>query len=183
MYTTKDVYYVNNFFTEQEVKCFCEKHSDDSWVDSQIVNDKQQIVYDPLVRKTKVKYLRFDVNDCFLTKFLCGVIKANEEKFKYTIESYLSEKLNLLRYESPSGVFKPHEDTLIDKKRSLTSLVMLSDEKDYEGGKLRLYSNSKLEQGFRLGTPKGSLIIFPSNMFHEVTAVTKGTRLSLVMWV
>ena len=30
--------------------------------------------------------------------------------------------------------------------------------------------------------PKGSIIIFPSFVWHRVKPVTKGTRYSLVMW-
>ena len=29
---------------------------------------------------------------------------------------------------------------------------------------------------------QGSMIIFPSNLYHEVEPVTKGTRYSLVQW-
>ena len=31
--------------------------------------------------------------------------------------------------------------------------------------------------------PKGSIIVFPSFLYHQVTPITKGTRYSLVMWV
>ena len=30
--------------------------------------------------------------------------------------------------------------------------------------------------------PKGSIVIFPSYIWHRVSPVTKGTRLSLVQW-
>jgi predicted 2-oxoglutarate/Fe(II)-dependent dioxygenase YbiX len=30
--------------------------------------------------------------------------------------------------------------------------------------------------------PRGSIIVFPSHVYHQVTPVTKGTRYSLVAW-
>jgi len=30
--------------------------------------------------------------------------------------------------------------------------------------------------------PKGSIVVFPSYVFHRVTPVTRGTRYSLVCW-
>ncbi len=62
--------------------------------------------------------------------------------------------------------------------RKLSISVQLSDDKDYQGGDLE----------FMNATPpyhrgRGTLIVFPSFSMHRVTAVTSGTRLSLVAWV
>ena len=40
-------------------------------------------------------------------------------------------------------------------------------------------ANTKVVKEIR---PKGSLIIFPSDLWHRVRPVTKGTRYSLVIW-
>ena len=68
----------------------------------------------------------------------------------------------------------------------LSVTVSLSDPKDYKGGLLEIDSrrmdrkNSKLV--VKEGLPQGSIIVFPSYMWHRVTPVTKGTRYSLVIW-
>jgi len=79
------------------------------------------------------------------------------------------------------------------KVRKLSMTISLSDPSEYEGGNLefdfRNYSKPDDEKD-RLSRrkecieirPKGSIVIFPSYVFHRVTPVTKGTRYSLVCW-
>ncbi len=57
--------------------------------------------------------------------------------------------------------------------------VQLSDENDYEGGDLLLYNGSTSD---KLSRGKGSVIVFDSRIYHEITKVTKGVRYSLVKW-
>jgi PKHD-type hydroxylase len=77
---------------------------------------------------------------------------------------------------------------LVGKIRKLSVTVSLSDSNDYKGG--------ELEFDFRNGEhgkisniveckeikSKGSLVVFPSFVWHRVKPVTKGTRYSLVIW-
>jgi PKHD-type hydroxylase len=73
------------------------------------------------------------------------------------------------------------------KIRKLSVTCSLSDPKDYEGG--------ELEFDFRNMDPdkptirkcaeisqRGSIVVFPSHVWHRVKPVTKGTRYSLVIW-
>jgi len=65
----------------------------------------------------------------------------------------------------------------------------LSDPKDYEGGELE-FAIPEVDKGKLTYTtfslpeilPKGSIVVFPSFVWHRVKPVTKGTRYSLVMW-
>jgi len=74
------------------------------------------------------------------------------------------------------------------KIRKLSVTVSLSDPKDYKGGELEfdfrnLDPNKK--PNIRKCTeilPKGSLVVFPSFVWHRVKPVTKGVRYSLVIW-
>ena len=66
--------------------------------------------------------------------------------------------------------------------------VNLSDSKDYEGGELEFYDENPLKS-FEENIIKcpeiknqGSIVVFPSYIYHRVTPVTKGRRISLVMW-
>ena len=83
--------------------------------------------------------------------------------------------------------------------RKLSSTVQLSDPEDYEGGdfdyieyqgvfdRLDTYDtridigNYKKSIPFSAKT-KGTLIVFPSDTYHQVTPVTRGVRKSLVSW-
>ena len=83
---------------------------------------------------------------------------------------------------------KPYSDgNLKGKMRKLSVTLSLSDGNDYEGG--------DFEIDFRNTTPdkpnkmiikelrnKGSLVVFPSYLWHTVHPVTSGRRLYLVLW-
>ena len=72
------------------------------------------------------------------------------------------------------------------KIRKLSVTLLLSDPKSYEGGELEFDFKNAREQGnFKTCneiSEKGSLVVFPSFVWHRVKPVTKGTRYSLVIW-
>jgi len=77
------------------------------------------------------------------------------------------------------------------KIRKLSMTCQLTDSSEYEGGELefdfRNYDphmreeNKHLKQAKEI-LPKGSIIVFPSFVWHRVKPITSGTRYSLVMW-
>jgi len=80
----------------------------------------------------------------------------------------------------------PMDPNLNNKIRKLSLTCNLSDPKDYKGGELQFqFRNSndptKIDTCVDI-LPRGSIIVFPSHVWHRVTPVTKGTRYSLVMW-
>tara|TARA_R110002020_G_scaffold359586_1_gene572320 strand:- start:116 stop:745 length:630 start_codon:yes stop_codon:yes gene_type:complete len=77
------------------------------------------------------------------------------------------------------------------KIRKLSMTCQLTDGSEYKGGELefdlRNYDPPMRDESKHLIQckqilPKGSIIVFPSFMWHRVKPVTKGTRYSLVMW-
>jgi len=63
--------------------------------------------------------------------------------------------------------------------------LCLSNPKDYEGGELEFDYRS--EEQTKIVTceqikNKGSIVVFPSFVWHKVKPVTKGLRYSLVAW-
>jgi PKHD-type hydroxylase len=61
----------------------------------------------------------------------------------------------------------------------LTIIVFLSDESTYEGGDFMIqYINSTI----KIPKKRGSIIIFPSFLTHQVSPVIKGIRNSLVIF-
>jgi len=82
---------------------------------------------------------------------------------------------------------EPNDLTRHGKIRKLSVTCSLSDPKDYKGG--------ELEFDFRNQEPdkptvrkcaeiseRGSIVVFPSHVWHRVKPVTEGTRYSLVIW-
>ena len=74
------------------------------------------------------------------------------------------------------------------KIRKLSVTVSLSDPSEYKGGELEFDFRDKdpdKKPNMIKCTeilPKGSLVVFPSFVWHRVKPVTKGTRYSLVIW-
>jgi len=74
------------------------------------------------------------------------------------------------------------------KIRKLSVTCTLSDPKDYKGGELEFnYNNPEKSKKFNIHKckeilPRGSIVVFPSFVWHRVCPVIKGTRYSLVIW-
>jgi PKHD-type hydroxylase len=81
-------------------------------------------------------------------------------------------------------------ETHNSKIRKLSFSCQLSDPNDYEGGELEFAIPEIINSKIKINTfsvkeflPKGSIIVFPSYIWHRVKSVTKGVRYSLVSWV
>ncbi len=77
------------------------------------------------------------------------------------------------------------------KMRKLSMTCQLTDGSEYEGGELefdfRNYDPHMRDESKHIRSvpeilPKGSIVVFPSHLWHRVKPVTKGTRYSLVVW-
>ena len=78
-------------------------------------------------------------------------------------------------------------DPMNNKIRKLSISVNLSDPKDYKGGEIQFDFRNTESKKREIKTckeilPKGSLIVFPSFVWHRVSPVTSGERNSLVLW-
>jgi len=86
---------------------------------------------------------------------------------------------------------KPYNDSkdlnTYNKIRKLSVTCSLSNPEDYEGGELEFdfRNNDPDKPTVRKCaeiSPRGSIVVFPSHVWHRVKPVTKGTRYSLVIW-
>ena len=82
---------------------------------------------------------------------------------------------------------RPEKPDRHGKIRKLSVTISLSDENDYEGGDFEFdFRNddkgSNQPQLCKEIRPKGSVVVFPSFVWHRVKPVTSGTRYSLVIW-
>ena len=81
------------------------------------------------------------------------------------------------------GKYDWHDDILEDKTdtmRKLSISVQISNGNEYEGGELEIVTPPI---NFIAPKKKGTIIIFPSFLVHRVKEVTKGNRISLVLWI
>ena len=74
---------------------------------------------------------------------------------------------------------------LVGKIRKLSCTISLNNPEEYEGGNLKFDLGPHRPDRYHECEeirPRGSVIVFPSHVHHQVTPVTKGTRYSLVCW-
>jgi PKHD-type hydroxylase len=86
-----------------------------------------------------------------------------------------------------SSYDRPDDINLHGKIRKLSVTCSLSDPKDYKGGELEFdFRNMDPDKPTVRKcaeiSPRGSIVVFPSHVWHRVKPVTKGTRYSLVIW-
>ena len=75
---------------------------------------------------------------------------------------------------------------MVNKIRKLSLTLNLNKPGEYDGGNLKFdfgpHAGGKRFHECTEIRPQGSLIVFPSYVYHQVTPVTRGTRYSLVLW-
>lgn len=85
----------------------------------------------------------------------------------------------------------PNDPNTHGKIRKLSMTCQLTDGSEYSGGELqfdtRNYDPHMRDEDRHVITvkeilPKGSIVVFPSFVWHRVMPVTRGTRYSLVVW-
>ena len=89
--------------------------------------------------------------------------------------------------QNTDGTYPPDHG----KIRKLSVTVSLSEPSEYVGGNLEFDFRNSTDIEWKKGKstkecieirPRGSIVVFPSFVWHRVTPVTKGTRYSLVIW-
>lgn len=87
-----------------------------------------------------------------------------------------------VEYTPGCGHFGWHNDYshgIVDAPRKLTVIVQLSDPADYEGGLLQAFGIMVED----LPRERGTILAFPSLVYHQITPVTRGIRRALVAWI
>jgi PKHD-type hydroxylase len=97
-----------------------------------------------------------------------------------------SDKLDPGGNPMPSSMEYTDNPNQAGKIRKISTTLSLNDPSEYKGGNLRFdlgpHRNDERYHTCTEIRPQGSVIIFPSHIYHQVTPVTTGTRYSLVSW-
>jgi PKHD-type hydroxylase len=109
---------------------------------------------------------------------------ANNDFFRFDLNG-LHEHLIFLRYdfdETKPGKYEWHQDIGggMSSLRKLSTVTQLAEPEDYDGCRLRMFSNRDFDPGH---VGRGDTMIFPSYLPHCVTPITRGRRYSLVSWI
>ena len=116
-----------------------------------------------------------------------GLLKVNQDVYNFNVTKL--PPMQFTEYdESYMGEYKMHQDVFWinpgPNHRKLTLILQLTDPSEYVGGDLVFHHigeqpSTADKEAMR---QQGSLIVFPSFVFHQLTPVTKGKRRSLVAW-
>jgi len=109
---------------------------------------------------------------------MCGDHNSTFKRYMPGVHPEMSEKEKMKNSYTLSKF-------LVNKIRKISVTINLNQPNDYEGGNLKFdFGPHALERYHECVEirPQGSIIVFPSHIYHQVTPVTKGTRYSLVLW-
>jgi len=109
---------------------------------------------------------------------------ANIEYFGYNIDRAPTCQYSVYSADK-GGIYNWHKDSYKlggEEDRKLTLVIQLSSPEEYEGGNLMLKDVTWSDEELISLKRKGTVIIFPSELEHKVSLVTKGTRRTLVSW-
>lgn len=167
-------------FNDSEIEQINRVADDLGFMDASFAKDGGFVV-DHGVRKTEVTWIPpGDVFNHWIFQRLTAIINdVNQEYFNYDLD-YI-ENLQYSVYRD-GGFYDKHLDTnyeSVGKARKLSFVIHLTDPSEYEGGELLLHLSSSPTKP---PCKKGTIVFFPSWALHEVTPVTKGTRITLVGW-
>lgn len=132
----------------------------------------------PDLRKSSVSW--FDQKD-----WVSGIVThytnlANDQAWCFDIDAI--DGVQFTQYEL-NEFYEVHMDTfaLQDNMRKLSFVLQLSSPDDYSGGDFLFHEDDGTftPDNFE---KRGSIIVFPSFLMHQVKPVTDGERYSLVSW-
>lgn len=202
-------YTIENFLLDDEIEEIFNLCENKKFLEAEIDNDqlisknKNYLNYKinqnsgvvKRIRESNIKWIVWEKDSEWLFKKIIKCInQVNLDNYGYILK--FVENFQFTEYNSKQNSFySKHVDqkNKYDIKsfldiRKLSFTIQLSDFCDYEGGDLRFYIGKKSiytnkEEYVVAKKNKGSITFFPSDILHEVTPVTKGTRYSLVSWV
>ena len=143
------------------------------------------------IRSSKVAW----VNDKWIFKLIHPYIHAANKNAGWNFQWEFSEPCQFTEYsigqyygwhcDSPMKPYNWPANPRHGKIRKLSMTLTLSDKDEYEGGDLEFDYKSTKGKAMPIIDAmrnKGSLIVFPSFVWHRVTEVKIGKRHSLVCW-
>ena len=110
------------------------------------------------------------------------VLLANREFFGFELNRV--SEFQIAKY-SEGDFFTEHMDMYLSNPstRKISITVQLSDPQDYIGGDFKFHKDLEFADGAEeILRRKGTIIAFPSFLYHQITPITEGVRYSLVGW-
>jgi len=141
------------------------------------------------------------LNDTWIYKEILPYVDIANKKAGWNFQWDSSEDIQFTKYklnqhydwhcDSWKGPYNMPNTFRHNKIRKLSMTCQLTDGSEYKGGELEFDSRdydppmrneAKHVMKAKEILPKGSIIVFPSFVWHRVKPVSKGCRYSLVLW-
>jgi len=103
------------------------------------------------------------------------------EPIQFTI--YKKNQFYDWHQDAGRDVYKSKDLNWNNKIRKLSIIVSLTDPKKYTGGELEIELPGKKNKINTLKLKRGTIVVFPSFIWHRVKPVKSGERNSLVNWI
>ena len=157
--------------------------------------------YEKLTKKQKLKLKKTRnsniiwLNEPWLFELLQPYVRTANKNSGWNFQWERSEAIQFTQYKK-NQFYNWHQDTFPnphtegpfkDLIRKLSVSVSLTDENKCVGGDLEFDLRNLSDKPNNIITckevkPQGSIVVFPSHIWHRVKPITTGTRQSLVMW-
>lgn len=180
-YTNEPFVYGFDCFTEDEIALIEELAAES---EEKGDGELERGTLDKNFRKSNISWIHTSEKSEKIYRKLSDQINQINDKF-YRFDIFEIETIQYTEYEgSMQGCYKSHSDDGYDFNlfRKLSLSVQLSDPSEYVGGDFLFYRNTISEPSIA-PKEKGTIIVFPSFVIHEITPVTQGKRKSLVAWI
>ena len=158
-------------------------------IDSQLIKDTSdwsKDIYDTRIRKTAtVTPVAWTNAKNYIADLLEYSTFSNEMYFGFDLYKFSDHMcVNHNRYDADAqGEYDWHYDGLIKDIYDVKLTVVLNiSSEPVEGGEFELFLNGGPKRIHEIDVP-GTVLIFPSWLYHRVLPVTKGTRKTLSMWL
>ena len=130
------------------------------------------------------------IDNC-IDEFVMGNGKKVEVKIKdgkVSVRDYgrgipLGKVVDVVSKMNTGGKYDWHQDVLWSQKlhRKFTYIIQLSEKNEYTGGDFEFRDAKHIDM--KHARDVGTMIVFPSILYHRVTPLIKGQRHSIVGWV
>jgi PKHD-type hydroxylase len=146
-------------------------------------NDRQDDSY----RKSVIRWFPPRKNPDIVNLIMEHVYEANRETFGFDIFPTTYDLQFTEYHATNNGKYDWHHDVWWENNkphdRKLSVVLQLTSPSEYTGGDFEFNAPEINASDIASFKQQGSILIFPSFLFHRVTPLLTGTRYSLVTWI
>ena len=174
--TNHDYFYFKNLYSIEQIKEL-------NFIIASLGNNDNHFDQPTVGKKANIKVFNTDVFGNILNSWKDAVNFANRSHFNFHIFDGFSKFTHINSY-SPGDEYPWHRDSKNYGEKfdiKFTSILNISQE-EYQGGDFELFLGEGNSGSIHQLHDPGTLLIFPSYLYHRVRPVTQGQRKTMNIW-